>query len=277
MVTGVITPFDPWKSKLCTCPEKYSFNPYTGCAHNCIYCYATYIPRFDQVRTKKDLFRKLERDLNRLPDNAVISMSNSSDPYPPVEKKLQITRRCLEIFKEYDIGILLVTKSDIFTRDLDILSEMNAAVSVTITGCDKAEPHAPPTDQRIQAFKKLKDWNIPAILRFDPIIPGINQSKVWIIEKCEPDHVVTSTLKLRRDSLKKIAKVYPDLANWLVDMYLTKGERKGRYYYLPKNYRERLLRMVEKFCADIGVKCAFCREGIPFKSRSCDGSHLLRV
>ncbi|MEM2694070.1 MAG: radical SAM protein, partial [Archaeoglobaceae archaeon] len=60
----VLKPFDPWNSRLCSCGEKLSFNPYTGCAHCCDYCYATYIPRFWEVREKKNLLRNLEKDLN---------------------------------------------------------------------------------------------------------------------------------------------------------------------------------------------------------------------
>ena len=142
----VIKPFDPWKSELCTCPPKYSFNPYTGCAHQCVYCYATYIPRFFKLRLKKNLYKNLERDLKEIPEDSLISMSNSSDPYPPSEKELGITRRCIQIMKEYDVRLMIVTKSDIFVRDIDLLSEMNSVVCVTITGCDAAEPFAPKTE-----------------------------------------------------------------------------------------------------------------------------------
>ncbi|MFW6185960.1 MAG: radical SAM protein, partial [Halobacteriota archaeon] len=57
MSFDVVRPFDPWRSELCTCPPKYSFNPYTGCAHGCLYCYATYIPHFHNLRMKKDLLK----------------------------------------------------------------------------------------------------------------------------------------------------------------------------------------------------------------------------
>jgi len=271
-----IKPFDPWKSRLCTCPPKYSFNPYTGCSHRCVYCYATYIPHFEQIRLKKNLFKKLEKDLQKLPKNALISMSNSSDPYPPIEKDLEITRKCLEIMKDYDVRVLIVTKGVIFTRDLKLLSEMRSAVSVTITGCDKAELSAPKTEERIKAFKELKDYGIPAILRFDPIIPYLNEDKIWIIERCEPDHVVTSTLKLRRDIFSRFIKVFPELRDMYKRIYFVEGEKVGSYYYLNKFKRLKMLSRVEEFCKEIGITCAFCREGFEFKAESCDGSHLIR-
>lgn len=265
----VIRPFDPWKSDLCTCPVKYSFNPYTGCSHHCLYCYATYIPRFFSLREKKNLFRNLEKDLRELSENALISMSNSSDPYPPVEKEREITRTCLKIMKDYDVRVLVVTKSDIVVRDLDLLSEMPSAVSVTITGLDELELNAPTTEGRIRAIREIKDWGIPAILRFDPVAPGLNDDRLDIIDKSMPDHVVTSTLKLRPDSMKRLRGIYPDL----VRLY---REKIGGYYYLSKDMRRNILKKVAEHCKQLGISCAFCREGFKFHAESCDGSHLIK-
>jgi DNA repair photolyase len=274
-----IKPFDPWKSPLCTCPPKYSFNPYTGCVHNCVYCYATYIPRFHQLRLKKDLFRRLRKDLEKLSLNALISMSNSSDPYPPAERSLEITRRCLEIMKDYDIRLLVVTKSDIVARDVDLLSEMRCAVSITITCLSdsiakKIEPNAPKPRDRIEALKNLKDAGIPVLLRLDPIIPFLTESEaVKVIEACDfVDHVVTSTLKLRKDILARFAKVFPELAERYKKIYT---EKVGSYKYLPKELRLRILKQIADKCEELGIGCAFCREGFGFDAGSCDGSHLI--
>ncbi len=270
-----IRPFDPWKSKLCTCPQKYSFNPYTGCIHNCIYCYATYIPQFRELRVKKDLFKILRKDLEKLSKDAIISMSNSSDPYPPVEKELEITRRCLEIMRCYDIRLLIVTKSDIVARDIDLFPE-KTAVSITVTCLKTAkiiEPNAPPPEKRIDALKTLKDCGIPVILRLDPIIPFLTEEEALkVLEMCEfVDHVVTSTLKLRRDILSRFSRVLPDLAKIYKNTYV----RMGSYMYLPKEIRLKILKRIEDKCNELGISCAFCREGIPFKSKSCDGTHLI--
>ncbi len=275
-----VKPFDPWKSPLCTCPPKYSFNPYTGCAHNCIYCYATYIPRFHRLRLKRDLFRKLKSDLRKLPPNSLISMSNSSDPYPQAEKSLEITRRCLEIMRDYDIRLLIVTKSDIVTRDIDLLSEMRCAVSITVTcisDCmaSKIEPNAPKPKDRIDALKKLKDAGIPVILRLDPVIPFLTESEALkVLEACDfVDHVVTSTLKLRRDILARFERVFLELAERYRIIYT---ERVGKsYYYMPRELRFKLLKPIIERCEELGISYAFCREGFEFKAKSCDGSHLI--
>jgi DNA repair photolyase len=269
----VLRPFDPWKSELCTCGFKLSFNPYTGCAHRCDYCYATYIPRFWEVREKNGLFRNLRRDLEELSGGEVISMSNSSDPYPPIEKEKEITRNCLKLFREYDVKLLVVTKSDLVTRDLDILSEMNAVVCMTITGCDQLERYAPETEKRIAAFKRVSEI-MPAVLRFDPLIPFLNENRLNLIEACDPDHVVTSTLKLRRDSFQRISRALPWLAERLKKLYFDEGEKIGAYWYLNRERRLRMLKIVEDFCNSLGISCAFCREGLDFRAESCDGKHL---
>ncbi|MBI5253313.1 MAG: radical SAM protein, partial [Euryarchaeota archaeon] len=81
-----ITYFDPWRDPLCTCPRKYSLNPYTGCEHRCVYCYITsYIPRGFECRIKKNLLGEVKRDRKKLNKKIPISMSNSSDPYTTME------------------------------------------------------------------------------------------------------------------------------------------------------------------------------------------------
>ena len=274
----MVRPFDPWKSELCTCPDKFSFNPYTGCSYRCLYCYATYIPQFFKLRKKKDLLKRLKKDLEKL-ESPLISMSNSSDPYPPLEKHYRITRKCIELMKEYNVRLLIVTKSDIVARDACILSEIPSAVSVTITSMTKnpLEPGAPEPVQRINALKRLHDAGIPVILRLDPIIPSINDKVVEIvIEKCSfVDHVVSSTLKLRRDSFNRVVNALPELRTTFKRLYFENGERIQNSWYLPTEIRKSLLHRVESKCKELGISYAFCREGFEFDARSCDGSYLI--
>jgi DNA repair photolyase len=206
-------------------------------------------------------------------------MSNSSDPYPPAEKSLEITRRCLEIMKDYDIRLLIVTKSDIVARDVDLLSEMRCAVSITITClsdeiASRIEPNAPKPGRRVEALRKLKDAGIPVILRLDPVIPFLTEEKALkVLEACDfVDHVVTSTLKLRRDILARFARIFPELAERYRRIYT---ERVGGYYYMPKDMRLKLLNSIAERCEELGISYAFCREGFKFKAGSCDGSHLI--
>src|SRR5512137_2144784 len=154
----ILRPFDPWNSQLCTCPAKLSLNPYTGCPHGCLYCYASsYIPRFADCRPKVDLLKRLARESSRIKPGTLVAMSNSSDPYPPQEKELRLTRGCLQILKERDLCVQVVTKSHLVAQDAQLLSEMRACVAITITSlsesiCSKLEPGAPSPARRLEAM-----------------------------------------------------------------------------------------------------------------------------
>lgn len=226
-----IRPFDPWKSPLCTCPFKYTLNPYTGCDHACVYCYITsYIPNAFRVRTKEGLLPKLEKELRKLDKNAIVALSYSSDPYPTIERELGITRKVLELFRGYNVRCLLLTKSDIFERDIDILSELRCAVGVTVTTVDEKkakllEPNAPSPKRRMKALKKAKDAGIPVYARIDPIIPYYTWEDFdeTLDALSFVSHITVSTLKLRPDSKRGCLQSSRSL--WKSCGRFTRGER----------------------------------------------------
>ena len=168
----LISSFDPWRSGLCTCPPKLTFNPYTGCDHQCTYCYASsYIPNFKECRPKKDLLIALKREAAKL-KGETISISNSSDPYPRAEASAGLTRRCLEILSESNCKIQIITKSNLVIRDDDLLSKIPATVALTITTEDDSlarqiEPFAPSPSERIRAVQDLIKAGIPVSVRID--------------------------------------------------------------------------------------------------------------
>jgi len=285
----VIRPFDPWRGKLCTCPEKLSFDPYTGCEHGCIYCYASsYIRDFYRCRPKKDLLKKLKADLKKLPRNALISMSNSSDPYPPMEKELKLTRRCLEEFLRHRVRLLVITKGIQVRRDIDLLKQLGAAVMMTITTLDeeiaeKLEPKAPPPSKRLDTLSALSEEGVPVGVRVDPIIPLINDGSLEHLLREARDagalHIVSSTFKPRYDSWRRLERVFPEESSKLEKLYFEQGEVIGRSFYLPKPIRFRLMKRVADLCKKLGLSFALCREGFPelHTAKTCDGSHLIRV
>ncbi|WP_440059104.1 SPL family radical SAM protein [Thermogladius sp. 4427co] len=286
----VIRPFDPWSSPLCTCPLKYSLHPYTGCSHFCLYCYATsYIGRKPST-PKKDFLKNLREDLNYVDKRLVVELSSSSDPYPPVENWLGLTRKALELLASRRIRILITTKGDIVVRDIDILSKTSSAVMITITTLDdnlarKLEPGAPPPSRRLQALERLAQSGIPVGVRIDPILPGLNDDPLMLKELVEAvanagaKHVVTSTYKMKPDSYKRIIQAFPELKDLYNKLYLRNGEYIHGYRYLPKNIRESLLEPVIAKAIEKGLTAAVCREGLGpkfLKAPSCDGSHLTR-
>ncbi len=227
------------KSPLCTCPPfKYTLNPpYTGCDHACVYCYITsYIPNAFRVRTKEGLLPpKLEKELRKLDKNAIVALSYSSDPYPTVERELGITKKVLELFRRYNVRCLLLTKSNIFERDIDILSELRCAVGVTVTTVDEKkakllEPNAPSPKRRVKALKKAKDAGIPVYARIDPIIPYYTWKDFdeTLDALSFVSHITVSTLKLRPDSKKRMFAKFPGgLMEKLWPLYERGGERIG--------------------------------------------------
>ncbi|WP_048056084.1 radical SAM protein [Pyrococcus sp. ST04] len=274
-----IRPFDPWKSKLCTCPFKYTLNPYTGCDHACVYCYITgYIPRAFKVRTKDNLLPSLEKELRKFDKRYIIAMSYSSDPYPTIERQLGITRRVLELFKRYGVRCLLLTKSDIFERDIDILQELRCAVGITVTTMDEEkakmlEPNAPPPKARIRALKKAKKAGIPVYARIDPIIPYYTWEdfEKTLNELDFVSHITVSTLKLRPDIRARMRAKFPHLMRKLEPLYTEKYEG---YLYLRRDVRFKILQRARELIEKKGITFGSCREGY-YSYPTCDGSHLV--
>ena len=281
----VIRDFDPWKGPLCTCPPKYSFQPYTGCSHGCLYCYATSYIRAKNARPKKDLIKRLLHDLRRIDPHRPINMSTSSDPYTPEERKYMLTRKALKILVPMGFRILITTKGIIVMRDIDIISGGNVAVMITITTlrrdiARKMEPNAPSPEKRIEAVRILNESGIPVGVRIDPVIPLINDDPNELVELVDEvvdagaQHIVTSTYKAKPDSLKRISTVFPEIGTKLRRMYDAE-EKYGGYRYLPRDRRRRILDPVIKRAIERKVTIATCREGFYFGAPSCDGTHLI--
>jgi DNA repair photolyase len=277
----LLTPFDPWHSPLCTCLNKLTFSPYTGCDHNCIYCYATsYIPHFHKCRPKKNLASRLQKEAHKL-RGQLISIANSSDPYPTIEKSLSLTRQSLKILSQCPCRVQIITKSDIVTRDTDILQKMNAIVAFTITTenddlAKQLEPKAPPPTKRIQAIKQLTQNGIPVCARIDPIIPFLNDQPEKLIKTLATlgvKHITTSTYKAKPDNWNRLKQAFPETANKLEQLYLEKGEKIGGYRYLPKELRYNLMKNAKELTELAGMTFGTCREGFAqLNTSTCDGA-----
>ncbi len=287
---GVLSVFDPWGSELCTCPFKYSLQPYTGCSHQCLYCYATSYIRTRRSIPKKDFIKRLLLDLRKASPQVPVSMSNSSDPYPPEEREYKLTRRTLEVLLPRGYKVLIVTKGDLVARDIDLLSKGNVAVTMTITTLDrnlakKIEPNAPSPSSRLEAVRKLIENNIPIGVRVDPIIPFLNDDPKMIEDLIDAlaslgvKFIVTSTYKARPDNLKRMINAFPELASKFNRIYKVEGTWMHGYWYLSLSMRKKLLKPVIEAAKKSGLEYATCREGLTgrewFSAKSCDGTHLI--
>ncbi len=280
----LISSFDPWQSGLCTCPPKLTFNPYTGCDHKCIYCYASsYIPGFSECKPKKDLLERLRSEAPKL-KGEIISLSNSSDPYPKAEQYAGLTRRCLEILAESNCRIQIITKSNLVARDDDLLKQVPSTVAFTITTDDDQlaktlEPNAPSPSQRLSAAQDLISQGIPVSVRIDPIIPYVNDQPQKLIKTLAAmgvKHITSSTYKVKPDNWKRFTEALPNVAEKLKPLYFKEGERVGGNILLPRDMRQKILNGVRDIADTEGLKFGCCREGLErLNTATCDGSWLL--
>jgi len=280
----LISKFDPWRSNLCTCPPKLTFNPYTGCDHHCVYCYASsYIPHFSDCRPKKDLVQRLTREAVKL-RGEIVSISNSSDPYPLWEAETGLTRRSLEILCKQNCRIQIITKSNIVVRDTDLLKKTRSMVALSIITDDDelsriVEPDAPASSKRLRAVEDLTRKGIPVAVRVDPVIPFVNdhcEDLVKILASLGVSHITSSTYKVKPDNWLRFTKALPTIAARLRPLYFEGGEKNGGYLYLPRDMRLKLMKRVADLATRYKLTFGVCREGFSYLNSSmCDGSRLL--
>jgi DNA repair photolyase len=175
-----------------------SLNPYRGCEHGCIYCYARPTHEYlgfsagldfeTRILVKEDAPELLRRDLMaRKWKPQALAMSGVTDPYQPVERKLEITRRCLAVLAEFRNPVAVISKNALVTRDIDHLSALAehgaAAVFLSITTLDgelarKMEPRASHPRDRLEALQKLSAAGIPTGVMVAPVVPAITDHEM---------------------------------------------------------------------------------------------------
>ena len=175
-----------------------SVNPYRGCEHGCIYCYARPTHEYlgfsagldfeSKIMVKEDAPELLEAELSSPKwKPQVVVMSGVTDPYQPVERKLKLTRRCLEVLARFRNPVAIITKNHLVTRDTDILRELAAndaaAVNISVTSLDRKlqrvlEPRTSAPRSRLDAIEHLHARGIPVGVMVAPIIPGLTDHEV---------------------------------------------------------------------------------------------------
>ena len=225
----------------------------------------------------------LKREAMKL-KGEIVSISNSSDPYPRVEANVGWTRQCLEVFSESDCRIQIITKSNLVTRDDDLLARMPSAVALTITTDDDnlaklLEPNAPSSTERFRAAQDLVGKGIPVSVRIDPIIPFVNEETrnlTATLAGLGVKHITSSTYKPKPDNWLRLSEAMPKIAEKLKPLYFQQGERIGGNTLLPKDLRLKLLTNVRNLATNKGMKFGVCREGLPqLNTAPCDGSWLI--
>lgn len=244
---------------------QYSLNPYFGCGHGCIYCYARSVFRNRQValnwgkfvKAKRNVPEVLARELERKP-KGVIGLSTVTDPYQPLESKLQLTRKCLEVLSDHDFPVSIQTKSDLILRDADLIKPEKFDVCVTITTMNrdlagKIEPKSPSPDARAQVLEEFASRGVETWVFLGPIMPEINDSEESIQQVIEVAKRTRS--KLMYDKL--------NLRRWVSESFVPflELEKPGLAERLPalvgakSDYWRGICSMIRKLCEEQSVRC----------------------
>lgn len=188
----------------------YALNPYRGCGHACVYCYAPSVIRWDrgkwgdEVEVKINLPRILSKEL-RTKKKGVVGLGTVTDPYQPAEKNYEITRRCLELLLMHDFPVCIQTKSSLVLRDIDLLKRFSSLeVGITLTTLDdgvgeKMEPGASPVSERLRALLELGNNGINTWVFLGPVMPYITDADALVdaIAAVKPGYVLVDKLRLK--------------------------------------------------------------------------------
>lgn len=217
-------------------PFDRSVNPYRGCEHGCIYCFARPTHAYmglsagldfeSKLFAKPDAPRLLERELAKPGYKPrTIAIGTNTDPYQPIEREWRIMRQVLEVLQKANHPVAIVTKSALITRDIDILSAMAekglAKVGISVTTLDRKlartmEPRASTPTRRLEAIRKLSEAGIPTAVMMAPVIPALNDHEIERVldsgkaaGACEASYVL----------LRLPLEVSPLFRDWLLQNY----------------------------------------------------------
>ena len=223
-------------------PFRYSLNAYRGCAHGCAYCYARPTHEYlgfsagvdfeSQIMVKLHAAELLREHLMKKSWLCEpIMMSGVTDCYQPAERQFQLTRRCIEVAKEFSQPLNIITKNALVTRDIDLLAPMAAAnlarVAISLTSLDQSltrvlEPRTSSPQARLRAVRELSSNGIPVTVMVAPIIPGLNDCEVPAILAAAREHGASYAGYVL---LRLPLTVRPVFLDWLERHFPTKRDR----------------------------------------------------
>ncbi|MEM1645206.1 MAG: radical SAM protein [Ignisphaera sp.] len=236
----------------------YALNPYIGCVHGCLYCYAKAYTRSrdivdnwgSAVIVKKNLVDILRRDVKKV-NKGVVGIGTITDPYQPVEAIYKLTRKCIELLVENNFKISIQTKSSLILRDLDLLKMYRKLVDVGITitstsnssAITKLEPYSSPPQARIETLKKLAEEGIKTWVFYGPIIPGFNDDVEEVAKVLRIAKSTNSSVYIDKFRIKKFM--------WSNILLKDIAKRSNAYDWCG------LFESIFKLCKLIGVKCRY--------------------
>jgi DNA repair photolyase len=223
-------------------PFTYSINPYRGCEHGCVYCYARPTHEYfglsagldfeTKIMVKTDAPRLLEKKFtSRKWKPQPICLSGNTDCYQPAEKQLQLTRKCLQVFLKFRNPVSIITKNALILRDLDLLMELArfnlVRVTLSVTTLDNhlartMEPRTSAPPKRLEAIERLASEGIPTGVNVAPVIPGLTDHEMPEILRLAASHGATSATYILLRLPYSIKEVF---TTWLRQHYPDRAER----------------------------------------------------
>jgi len=243
----------------------YSLNPYVGCEHGCAYCYSPSVLRDRQlaeswgnaVRVKQNIAEVLAWEVNHK-NKGVVGVSTVTDPYQPIEKTLELTRKCIEVLSQHDFPVSIQTKSALVLRDSDLIVPKKFDVGVTITTMDRElaaliEPKASPPDARAQVVEEFSSRGVDTWIFLGPIIPEVNDEgeglrSVIEIAARTRSKVLYDQLNLKPWVMERLGPALEKLKPGLVER-MTTTVFEGHHWW---NNTSSIIRSI---CGELGVKC----------------------
>ena len=243
----------------------YSINPFTGCCHACIYCYAPFVLRERRswgtfVDVKKNAPEVLAKEIPKKKKKNIL-ISSVTDPYQETEKKYKITRQVLERLKSTKFFVSILTKSPLVLRDLDLFKKMNCEIGLTITTLDEKaarvfEPGAPLPKARLDILSYLKVSGVKTYIFFGPLLPFISdvdlEKTIYRFSLAKPDYVLVDRLNIKGrnhwNKIKDVLKIYyPKLIEKWEEVLFSRSD-----YY--EKLKQRLIGLFQNY----DVKYEFC-------------------
>ncbi len=252
--------------------SRNGMNLYRGCSHGCIYCDSRskcyHIEHdFEDIEVKENAVELLEAALRRKRKKCMIGTGSMTDPYIPLEAKLENLRKSLELIYKYGFGFTVITKSDLVLRDLNLLKKINerakCVVQMTLTTCDeelcrKIEPNVSTTKRRSEVLNILRDAGIPTVVWLSPILPFINDTEEnisGILDICINAKVygiicfgMGMTLREgnREYFYRQLEQDFPHLMQKYINKY-------GSKYIVDSPYNEELMKLFYEKCEANGI------------------------
>jgi DNA repair photolyase len=236
----------------------YALNPYVGCAHGCLYCYAKAYIRYKEVVdnwggivvVKKNLIPMLLREVKEVKKGSV-GIGTITDPYQPVEAIYRLSRKSIEVLAENGFRISIQTKSSLILRDIDILRNYRDVVDVgiTITSTSNTspmtmlEPYSSPPKARIEALRKLSIEGVKTWIFYGPIVPGYNDD-------------IDEISKVLRIAKETGSDVYIDMLRVKKFMYSNQTLRVLARKSVEYNW-EKLLESIQRLCRSLNLICRY--------------------